>query len=197
VNGEARPATHRRAADVGRVLDEVTPEIAAFIAAQRVFFVATAPTTGGHANCSPKGLDTFAVIDPGQVAYLDLTGSGAETIAHLRQNGRITLMFCSFEDKPNIVRIYGRGKVLEVSSPEAAPLLARWPEFPGARSVVEVSVTRVSTSCGYAVPLLRYEGERSTLLEWAERKGPSGLRDYRAEKNTHSIDGLPTLTPDR
>src|SRR5580704_10032963 len=100
---------------MGRVLDEVTPELAAFIAAQHVFFVATAPTAGGHVTCSPKGLDTFTVIDSHQVAYLDLTGSGAETIAHLRQNGRITLMFCAFEDKPNIVRIYGRGEVLEAS----------------------------------------------------------------------------------
>jgi hypothetical protein len=182
---------------MGRVLDEITPEIAAFVAAQHVFFVATAPSGGGHINCSPKGLDTFAVIDPRQVAYLDLTGSGIETTAHLRDNGRITIMFCSFEDKPNIVRLYGRGEVLDLASPPAADLLARWPMYPGARGVVRVEVTRVSTSCGYAVPRLRYEGERSRLLEWAEHKGPDGVRAYWAEQNTESIDGLPGLTTGR
>ena len=182
---------------MGRVLDEITPEIAAFVAAQRVFFVATAPSGGGHINCSPKGLDTFAVIDPHTVAYLDLTGSGIETTAHLRDNGRITIMFCSFEDTPNIVRLYGRGEVLDLASPAAADLLARWPAYPGARGVVRVEVTRVSTSCGYAVPRLRYEGERSRLLEWAEHKGPDGVRAYWAEQNTESIDGLPGLTTGR
>jgi Pyridoxamine 5'-phosphate oxidase len=178
---------------MGRVLDEITPEIASFLAAQHVFFVATAPTGDGHINCSPKGLDTFTVIDPHHVAYLDLTGSGIETAAHLRDNGRITLMFCAFEDKPNIVRLYGLGEVLDLAAPEAADLLDRWPAYPGARGVIRVEVTRVSTSCGYAVPLLRYEGERSRLIEWAERKGPDGVREYRAEKNTDSIDGLPGL----
>src|ERR1700694_5206763 len=103
---------------MGRVLEEITPEIAAFVEAQHVFFVATAPTGDGHVNCSPKGLDTFTVVDAHQVAYLDLTGSGIETAAHLRQNGRITLMFCSFDGKPNIVRLYGRGDVLDLAAPE-------------------------------------------------------------------------------
>ena len=182
---------------MGRVLDEITPEIAAFVAAQHVFFVATAPSGGGHINCSPKGLDTFAVIDPRHVAYLDLTGSGRETTAHLRDNGRITIMFCSFEDTPNIVRLYGRGEVLDLASPEAAALLDRWPAYPGARSVIRVAVARVSTSCGYAVPRLRYEGERSRLIEWAEHKGADGVRDYQAERNTRSIDGLPGLAAER
>jgi hypothetical protein len=182
---------------MGRVLDEITPPVRAFIAAQHVFFVATAPTTGGHLNCSPKGLDTFAVVSPREVAYLDLTGSGAETIAHLRQNGRITLMFCAFEGQPNIVRIYGRGEVLPTGSPDAEPFLARWRAFPGARSVIRVAVSRVSTSCGYAVPHLRYEGERSQLIEWADRKGPEGVEAYWGEKNVASIDGLPALTEDR
>ena len=151
---------------MGRVLDEITPEIAAFLAAQHVFFVATAPTVDGHINCSPKGLDTFAVIDPHHVAYLDLTGSGIETAAHLRDNGRITLMFCAFEDKPNIVRLYGHGEVLDLASPAAAELLPRWPAYPGARSVIRVAVTRVSTSCGYAVPLLSYEGAAECTSRW-------------------------------
>ena len=176
---------------MGRVLDEITPEVASFIAAQHVFFTATAPTEGGHVNCSPKGLDTLQVLGSHEVAYLDLTGSGAETAAHLRQNGRITLMFCSFDGKPNIVRLYGHGEVLPLDAPDAGRLLERLPAvLPGARSVIRVDVTRVSTSCGYAVPILRYEGERPQLVEWAERKGSEGLDAYRAEKNERSIDGL-------
>jgi Pyridoxamine 5'-phosphate oxidase len=179
---------------MGRVLDAITDELAAFIAAQRVFFVATAPTDGGHVNLSPKGLDTFTVLDPYAVAYLDLTGSGVETIAHLRENGRITIMFCAFDGKPNIVRLYGRGEVLATGELEADSLLPRFGSFPGARSVVRVQVDRVSTSCGYGVPLLRYEGERDQLTMWADRRGPEGLVEYREEKNAVSIDGLPGLS---
>jgi hypothetical protein len=179
---------------MARVLDAITDELAAFIAAQRVFFVATAPTDGGHVNLSPKGLDTFAVIDPNTVAYLDLTGSGIETVAHLRENGRITIMFCAFDGKPNIVRLYGRGEVIPTGEPEADALLPRFGEYPGARSVIRVRVDRVSTSCGYGVPLLEYERERDELLKFADRRGPDGLVEYRHEKNAASIDGLPGLT---
>jgi hypothetical protein len=179
---------------MGRVLEAITDELAEFIAAQRVFFVATAPTDGGHVNLSPKGLDTFAVLDPNTVAYLDLTGSGVETVAHLRENGRITIMFCAFDGKPNIVRLYGRGEVLPTGEPEAASLLPRFGEYPGARSVIRVQVDRVSTSCGYGVPLLSYEGERDQLTTWADRRGPDGLLEYREEKNAVSIDGLPGLS---
>ena len=179
---------------MGRVLDAITDELAAFIAAQRVFFVATAPTDGGHVNLSPKGLDTFTVIDPNTVAYLDLTGSGVETIAHLRENGRITIMFCAFDGKPNIVRLYGHGEALSTGEPEADALLPRFGEYPGARSVIRVQVDRVSTSCGYGVPLLSYEGEREQLTTWADRRGPEGLVEYRGEKNAVSIDGLPGLS---
>ena len=175
---------------MGRVLDAITDELAAFIAAQRVFFVATAPTDGGHVNLSPKGLDTFAVLDPNTVAYLDLTGSGVETIAHLRENGRITFMFCAFDGKPNIVRLYGRGEALPTGEPEADTLLPRFGEYPGVRSVIRVQVDRVATSCGYGVPLLSYEGERDQLTTWADRRGPAGLVEYREEKNVVSIDGL-------
>ena len=181
---------------MGRVLDAITDELAAFIAAQRVFFVATAPTDGGHVNVSPKGLDTFAVLDPNTVAYLDLTGSGVETIAHVRENGRITIMFCAFDGKPNIVRLYGRGEVLPIGEAEADDLLPRFGEYPGARSVIRVQVDRVSTSCGYGVPLLEYEGERDELMKFAERRGPDGLVEYRAEKNSASIDGLSGLDAD-
>jgi hypothetical protein len=178
---------------MGRVLDEITDELGAFIAAQRVFFVATAPTDGGRVNVSPKGLDTFTVLDANTVAYLDLTGSGIETVAHLRENGRITIMFCAFDGKPNIVRLYGRGEVLPTGEHDADTLLPRFGEYPGARAVIRVHVDRVSTSCGYAVPRMRYEGERDQLVTWADRRGPDGLVEYREEKNAVSIDGLPGL----
>jgi predicted pyridoxine 5'-phosphate oxidase superfamily flavin-nucleotide-binding protein len=179
---------------MGRVDDAISDEIADFIAAQHVFFVATAPTGhDGRVNVSPKGLDTFAVLDPNTVAYLDLTGSGVETIAHLRDNGRITIMLCAFDGKPLIVRLYGRGEVLPIGGADADDLLSRFGSYPGARSVVRVRVDRVSTSCGYGVPLLEYEGERDQLTKWAERRGPDGLDEYRDEKNAASIDGLPGL----
>ena len=178
---------------MGRVLGAISDELAAFIARQHVFFVATAPSGGGHVNVSPKGLDTFAVLDPNTVAYLDLTGSGVETIAHLREDGRITIMFCAFDGKPNVARLYGRGEVLTLGEPEADALLPRFGEYPGARSVIRVQIDRVSTSCGYGVPRLSYEGERDQLTTWAERRGPDGLVEYRDEKNAVSIDGLPGL----
>ncbi len=179
---------------MGRAHDAIPPPIRELIEAQHLFFVATAPSgAGGHVNLSPKGLDTFAVLGPNEVAYLDLTGSGAETIAHLRDNGRITLMFCTFEGPPNIIRLYGRGEAIAVDDARAEPLLAHFPSHPGARSVIRVDVDRVSASCGYAVPLMTYEDDRSRLTEWAEGKGPDGLRAYRAEKNATSIDGLPAL----
>jgi hypothetical protein len=179
---------------MGRVLDAISDELAAFISAQHVFFVATAPTDGGRVNLSPKGLDTFAVLDPSTVAYLDLTGSGVETIAHVRENGRITFMFCAFDGKPNIVRLYGRGDVLAIGEPEADALLPRFGSYPGARSVIRARLDRVSTSCGYGVPRLRYDGERDQLTAWADRRGPDGLDEYREEKNAVSIDGLPGLS---
>jgi hypothetical protein len=179
---------------MGRVLESITPEIAEFLAEQPVFFASTAPLAeDGHVNCSPKGLDTFRVLGPNEVAYLDLTGSGAETIAHLRENGRLTLMFCAFEGKPNIARLYGRARALPWEGPEAAPFRSRFPTFTGARSVVHMTVERVSTSCGYGVPLLRHEADRTQLPDWAERKGEDGLRAYRREKNATSIDALPVF----
>lgn len=179
---------------MARVDDGLTPEIADFIQAQRVFFVATAPSGGGgHVNLSPKGLDTFTVVDARTVAWLDLTGSGIETVAHLRDDGRITIMFCAFEGPPRIVRLHGRGEVLALLAPEARSVLTAFPDYPGARSVIRVAVERVSTSCGYGVPLMRYDANRETLLEWAGRKGPEGLAEYRQDKNATSIDGLPGL----
>ena len=179
---------------MARVLDGISAELRAFLEAQPVFFVATAPTSDdGHINCSPKGLDTFRVLDDHTVAYLDLTGSGIETVAHLRDNARITLMFCAFTGRPDIVRIYGHGRVLAVDAPDAADLLARFPEFPGARSIIVVDVERVSSSCGYAVPRMTLETPRDELLNWATKKDAPALAEYHAEKNAHSIDGLPGL----
>jgi hypothetical protein len=176
---------------MARVLERITPELTEFLEAQPVFFVATAPAgSEGHVNLSPKGYDSFRVLDEHTVAYLDLTGSGAETISHLRENGRITLMFCAFDGRPNIVRLYGRGEFLAAEDPAAEPLLARFPALPGRRSVIRVAVTRVSTSCGYGVPLMELAGPRDMLLDWADKKGEDALATYRKEKNATSIDGL-------
>jgi hypothetical protein len=179
---------------MGKTYPSIEPQIAEFIARQPVFFVATAPLSGeGLVNLSPKGLDSFAILDPHTVAYLDLTGSGIETIAHLRENGRIVFMFCAFEGPPKIIRLHGRGDVLEPGDGEFAQLRPRFPAYESQRSIVRVRVERVADSCGYGVPRLRYEGERSQLLDWAERKGPEATARYRAEHNATSLDGLPAL----
>ena len=164
-----------------------------FLAAQHVFFVATAPRDpAGHVNLSPKGLDTLRVLSPNEIAYLDLTGSGNETSAHLLENGRITVMACAFEGKPQILRIYGRGTVHLPGTPRWNELRPRFPEIPGARQLVTVAVEEVRTSCGYGVPTLAFRGNRPTLEKWAVRKGREGLARYRREHNTKSLDGLPT-----
>ena len=169
--------------------------VAAFMLAQPVFFVGTAPAGGaGHVNVSPKGLaGSFAVLGRQEVAYLDLTGSGAETIAHLRDDGRICLMFCAFEGPPNIVRLHGRGEVLLPDAPRFDDLAARLADHPGRRAVIRVDVDRVSDSCGYAVPRMALEGERQQLVKWARTKGEGGLEEYRRTRNARSIDGLPAL----
>jgi hypothetical protein len=178
---------------MGKVLDSICDELRAFIEAQRVFFVATAPLDGGHVNLSPKGMDTFRVLGPDRVAYLDLTGSGNETAAHLLQNGRITLMFCAFDGKPVILRLYGRGSVVGPASPGWAELSPLFPALPGVRQIVVADISRVQTSCGFGVPLMTFAGERDALVKWAHAKGEAGLRAYQAQKNRRSIDGLPTL----
>ncbi len=173
---------------------KISEEVQKFILGQHVFFVATAPSRrDGHVNVSPKGLDSLRVLDEETIAYLDLTGSGVETIAHLRENGRITLMFCAFEGAPKIVRLYGRGEVLEPGDPEFADLSKCFPPLPGARAVVRVRIERVLQSCGYGVPLYRFIGQRRELIDWAERKGSDGLRNYQFRHNVRSIDGLPGL----
>lgn len=180
--------------DVQATLDERT---IAFIRRQRLFFVATAPAGGnGHVNCSPKGLDTLRVLGPSTVAYLDFVGSGAETIAHLRENGRIVIMFCAFEGQPGIVRLHGRGDVVEPGDEGFESLIASFDPHPGVRAIIRLETTRVSHSCGFGVPLMRYEGERTQLTGWAQRKGPEGLAAYQRSHNLTSIDGLPALRLD-
>ncbi len=177
---------------LGSVIDE---KIRQFIAAQHVFFVASAPLDPhGHVNLSPKGLNTFRILGPSTVAYLDLTGSGVETIAHLRENGRIVLMFCAFQGPPKIVRFHGRGRVVEIHKPEFASLKIHFEEMEGARAIIVVDVSRVSDSCGFSVPLLKYEDDRQQLGAWIQKKGPEGLAKYRHEKNKTSLDGLPGIS---
>jgi hypothetical protein len=179
---------------MGQTYDGIDDRLAAFLTAQHVFFVGTAPAgDDGHVNVSPKGMDSFRILDPTTVAYLDLTGSGVETIAHLRQNGRITLLFCAFEGPPKIVRLYGRGAAVLADDGEFAALAARFPSPPGIRAIIRVHLERIADSCGYAVPTYRYLGERNQLVAWAERKGSDGLVAYRRERNARSIDGLPGL----
>jgi hypothetical protein len=178
---------------MGKSLDAVSDELAAFVASCELFFVATAPlAAGGHVNLSPKGLDTFRVLDPKHVAYLDLTGSGNETAAHLLENGRVTFLFCAFSGPPRILRIYGAGRTIRSGEPGWDDLRPRFPEIAGARQIVLVEVERVATSCGFGVPLFDYVGQRDTLPASAAAKGEEKNARYHRERNAHSIDGLPT-----
>jgi len=179
--------------NIGKVLDSIDPRTEAFIAAQPLFFVATAPLDAdGHINVSPKGLDSFRVLGPHRVAYLDLTGSGNETSAHLHENGRVTFMFCAFEGRPQILRLYGRGRTVLPDSHEWRELRPLFPDYPGVRQIIEADIERIQTSCGFAVPLMQLSRQRDTLHAWARVKGDNGLERYRREKNSHSIDALPT-----
>ena len=180
---------------MGRFFDAIPDHLVDWLEEQPIFFVASAPLAGdGHVNVSPKGDDTFRVIDATTVAYLDLTGSGAETIAHVRENGRLTIMFCAFAGKPNIVRLFGRGEAVLPGQPDFAALVDRFPVKAGTRAVIRLHVEQVGSSCGYSVPFMDLVGPRSTLDDWSRRKGPEGLDEYRAEKNATSLDGLPALT---
>lgn len=175
-------------------LPELTPELIEWISAQRVFFVSTAPLSGeGHINCSPKGSDSFRVFSPLSVGYADYTGSGAETAAHLNENGRVIIMFCAFTGPPRITRLHGRGEVVHSKHHDFERLAGGFPPNPGLRSIIRIDVTRVSTSCGWSVPFFDYRGNRDGLDKWAESKGTEGLREYRNLKNQKSIDGLPAF----
>jgi hypothetical protein len=191
---------------MGKLYPELDERLRKFIGRQSVFFVATAPCLsadgegGGHINLSPKGYrDTFAVLGPLQVAYIDLTGSGAETIAHLRQNGKITIMFCSFERESKILRLYGTGRIVLPGAPEWAKLAGRFPATGNGsneasrRAIIVVDLDRIADSCGYAVPVMELTTERDVLVRYDQGKSAAELAAYRAEKNTVSIDGLPAL----
>jgi hypothetical protein len=181
---------------MSKIYDAIDETLIAFIRAQHLFFVATAPLAGdGLLNLSPKGLDTFRILGPKSVAYLDLTGSGIETTAHIRENGRIILVFCAFEGAPKILRLHGRGVTLEPGHAEHDALAQRFPAHPGARGIIKVEVTRIADSCGYAIPRYAYEGERDQLDKWSVKKGAEGLAQYRREKNAKSLDGLPGIDP--
>ena len=176
---------------MGAVQPCITPELAEFILAQPLFFVGTAPLSRtGHINLSPKGLRTFRVLSGMRVAYLDLTGSGNETAAHVLENGRITFLFCAFEEPPKILRLYGTGRTVREDEAEWPEMIGLFPELPGARQIVVADITRVQTSCGFGVPIMKVVEQRETLVKSAERRGPAGMADYREKKNLVSIDGL-------
>jgi|SRR5438105_2323600 len=179
---------------MGKLYAEITAELQDWLNGQRMFFVASAPLAAdGLVNCSPKGMDSLRILGPREVAYLDLTGSGIETVAHLRENARIVLMFCAFAGLPKIVRLHGRGRVIMPDSDEWEGLRALYPDYPGARAIVKVAVQRVSDSCGFAVPLYDYREQRDVLIRSATNKGDDGLRKHWREKNARSLDGLPGL----
>ena len=179
---------------MGKVFPDIDERNAEFIRRQHLFFVASAPLGGdGRVNLSPKGLDCFAILDPNTVAYLDLTGSGIETVSHLRENGRITFLFCSFEGPPRLLRLYGRGEVIEPGDADWPELIGRFPAYRNARTIIRTRLDRIADSCGYGVPQLHYAGERRQLLDWADRKGEEGIRSYQEDNNALSIDGLAGL----
>jgi len=176
---------------MAKFYESLTPELTAFIGKQKLFFVATA-APAGRINLSPKGLDSLRVLDPQTLAYLDLTGSSAETAAHLRADPRMTVMLCSFAADALLLRLYGQGEGVLPDDPRWPQLAALFPKHPGARQIVVLKLESLQTSCGAGVPLMGYAGERGTLSEWARKKGEDGLAQYRREKNARSIDGLPT-----
>jgi hypothetical protein len=176
---------------MAKFYSSLTPQLLDFIHVQRLFFTATAPEAG-RINLSPKGMDTFRILSDRQVAYLDLTGSGNETAAHLTQSSRMTIMFCSFDSDPLILRLYGKGWVIRPRDHEWETMAQHFQTMPGERQIIGMDIESLQTSCGWAVPYYSYAGERDMLARWAEKKGPEGLRQYWEEKNQTSIDGLST-----
>lgn len=179
---------------MGKQYEEITPGIRDWIAEQRMFFVATAPLSqAGLVNCSPKGMDTFRILGPREVGYLDLTGSGIETAAHLRENGRIVLMFCAFDGPPKIIRLHGVGQYFTPGAAGFDEVAGSFELLPGTRGIVRCQALRISDSCGFSVPLYDFREERPTLLKWANSKGAGGVREYQGQHNALSLDGLPGL----
>lgn len=182
---------------MAKTYEVLDAKLTAFIQRQKIFFTGSAPLQAdGHINLSPKGMDSFLVCDEANVAFMNFTGSGNETAAHLLENGRLVIMFCSFDKTPLILRLYGRGGVVYPDAPD-------WPQWqarfggadPGHRQVITMQISKVITSCGFGVPYYDYVGERSTLLDWGQRKGVDGVRQYALEYNVTSLDGLPTGLP--
>jgi len=179
---------------MGKLFTSIDDDLAGWIGRQKIFFVSTAPLSAdGLINCSPKGLDSFRIFGPTDVGYLDLTGSGIETVAHLRENGRIVLMFCAFDGPPRIVRLHGTGRAILPGDAEFNSLKAEFPNMAGARSIIRIAVARIADSCGYGVPRFDFVEDRDTLVRWAETKGPAGVVEYQRKKNAASLDGLPGL----
>ena len=179
---------------MGQVFDGIDEELAAWIGAQPMWFVATAPLSAdGLVNVSPRGIDTLSVLGTHRLGWLDLTGSGVETIAHLRENGRICLMWCSFDRRARVVRVHGRGRVVLPGEPGFEEVAALHPPHPSTGAAVLVDVERVSDSCGFGVPVMDLVEERDLLRPSAEKRGPDGLVEYRAQKNATSLDGLPGM----
>lgn len=178
---------------MGKLQECITPAHAEFIEKQHMFFVSTAPLSAkGRINLSPKGLDCFRVLSENKVAYMDLISSGNETSAHTLENGRITIMFCSFEGPPNILRLYGKGFTVLPGTEDWKIYAPHFTIYPSTRQIIVANIDLVQTSCGFGVPLFNYTGERDIHFEWAEKKGEEGLREYVLEKNLKSLDGLPT-----
>jgi len=179
---------------MGKLHESITDELKTWIEAQHVFFVASAPLTAdGHVNVSPKGGDVFRVLSSAQVGYVDYTGSGNETSAHIHENGRITLMFCAFDGAPRILRLQGTGRTILPSDDEWETVSQHFDiSNPGTRQIILADITRVYTACGFSVPLMDFVADRDTLTRWAETKGADGIEEYQCEKNVTSVDGLPT-----
>lgn len=176
---------------MGKFYTELNDSLKKFIKKQKVFFTASAPSDG-RVNLSPKGMDTFRCLDDKTIAYLDLTGSGNETAAHITENQRLTIMFCSFSEKPLILRLYGNGEVVRPESKRWKDLSPEFEHFTGERQIIVLNIESLQTSCGFGVPIYDLREERETLVEWAEKKGEDGIELYWKEKNRESIDGLPT-----
>lgn len=180
---------------MGKVYEALTPELIEFIQAQQMFFVGSAPLSAdGHVNLSPKGMDSLRVIDSLTLAYLDLTGSGAETIAHVRENGRLVMLFCAFEGSPLLLRVHGNAEVIFAQDPQFLQWRARFPEQVGVRSIIKLSATRIADSCGWTVPEYQQVGNRDYYNKYAEHKGVEGIRKSQLASNMQSIDQLPALT---
>ena len=181
---------------MGKVYEQIDGTMADWVRQQRIFFVATAPlAAGGLVNCSPKGLDTLRILSPNQLAWLDVGGSGIETVAHLKENGRIVIMLCAFQERPRIVRFHGTGEVIERNHPDFSDLLASFPAPPVCRAIIRVKISRISDSCGWGVPLLEYRGERDDIARAVAGMTREQLRAQALRKNSRSIEGLAGLDP--